>query len=70
MTKSVANPGQDKQFSLEFELDVSDFLTRNADNIGDLLWMSIQRSNDGNNSDISLIQVEIQYLKWCNGGHI
>lgn len=70
LTGSATNPGQDQQFTMIFDLDVSDFVTRNSDNIGDLLWMSIQRDNDGNDSDISLIQVEIQYLKWCNGGHI
>ena len=69
LTGSVTNPGNDLQFIIDFDLDVSDFTTRNTDNIGDLLWLTIQRDNDGNNADISLIQVEIQYTKWCNGGH-
>jgi hypothetical protein len=69
VTVSATNPGQDKQFIAEVDLDVSDFVTRDSNNIGDLLWISIQRDNDGNASDVSLIQVEIQYVQWCNGGH-
>lgn len=70
ISQSVSFPAVEwTQFSFEFEMDVSDFLTRTASGGGDLFWCTIQRNNDGNSAWMVLIQVEIQYTKWCNGGH-
>jgi hypothetical protein len=70
LTQTITNVGESTQFSQQFLLDVSDFTTRNEQNVGDLLWITIERNNDGNSSDLHLVQVEIQYIKWSNGGHL
>lgn len=73
LTKTVSVPSPaNEQFSVEFEMDVSDFITK-SDTGGDLLVLTIQRSgnsgNDTNSDNMVLIQLDVLYTKWSNGGH-
>lgn len=71
LTQSITPVAANQQFSVDFYLDVSDIIAQRDGGVpGDLFWCSIQRSNDGNTSDISLIQIKIDYASWRYGGHI
>lgn len=69
--QSVTPPGQYEQFTVTFELDISDVIPKDSLGVGDLFWMTIQRhgSTDANFGDVIMIQLEVSYTKWCNGGH-
>ena len=73
LSQNVAPPGTaEQQYSVSFELDVSDFITRRTGGAnGDLFWLSIERDGaaDSNPDFQTLIQVEVEYTKWSAGGH-
>lgn len=70
LTQTITPPVIDTQFSMEFSLDISDIVPeRSGSNEGDLFWLSIQRNNDGNFNDVSLIQIKLDYLSWRLGGN-
>ena len=67
----VAVPGTAfTQFSVEFELDVSDFATTGA-NGPDIFWFSLERDGgaDSHTGDVALEQMNGTYIKWAEGGH-
>ena len=70
ITDIIPVPGPNEQFSKTFDLDVSDVISRRASQPGDLFWLTIQRNNDGNSSDLSLIQIKVEYVTLNEGGHL
>lgn len=70
ISQSLSNPGTDQQFTQLFSLDVSDVIPIKENSGGDLFWLSIQRSNDGNSSNLTLLQIKIEYVSLSSGGHV
>lgn len=71
LTQTISPVAANQQFSVDFYLDVSDIIAqRSGTTPGDLFWCTIQRNNDGNFANISLIQIKIDYASWRYGGHI
>lgn len=57
-----------------FEMQLTNINPRPAIGEEDMLWISIERngagSNDTYSGDIALVQINLFYIKWCEGGHI
>lgn len=70
LTQVVSFPTvENTQFSFSFDLDVSDIIPRRTSDPGDIFWLTIQRDNDGNTANIIILDITLEYTKWCNGGH-
>ncbi len=72
LSQTVANPGSNEQFSISFDLDVSDFIAKKASGEADFIWLAIEREGaaDANGGDLNLIQLNCEYIKWNVGGHV
>lgn len=71
----VTVAANDAQQTAEFEIDVSEMVSRRMGAYGDILWISIARDATAGNpddtlgGDVAIIQVRPVYTKWCEGGH-
>ena len=66
-------PTQFVQKTIEFDLDISDAISRRSGAFGDLIWVSIERLGgsgpDTHGDNVALVQLAPYYTKWCDGGH-
>ncbi len=72
ITVLKAPPAIHQQFLVEFDLDISDVIARNADGSSDLFWLTLQRTGgtDANTGNAIMVQLEVTYVRWASGGHI
>lgn len=72
ITQSIAAPLVDSvQATIQFDLDISDMVSRRSGAFGDIIWVTIQRTNgDTHSGNVAMINFQAFYTKWCNGGHL
>ena len=70
----VPNGQSDKQLNETAKLDISHCQPRPDTNNPDIVWITLERtgnhSSDTYTGHIAIIQLNVEYVKWCEGGHL
>lgn len=65
-----------KQYNIEIPLDIHRIFINNRSGNNHILWIQLERDatpenvNDTYIGNVTLVQLGLYYIEWCNGGHI
>lgn len=66
--------GSDTESRAELALDFCGVVTNPQDGKPDMVWVSLQRASDDDadtyQGNVTIIQTNVMYVKWCSGGHL